>query len=345
MTRLRLLSPRLAIIAGLALIAVAAALFWRHATAPPIYQYVVGETLSASDAGALSAYTEAGFTLRRASVQASEQAAPLATLDIAETSAGPLLVRWQARVDDPFLTLAVPPEDVSALSDVLKRHASQDATVLAWWDTSRQFKTLAGVDVAFAEHLGMPLFVPAHWGGNRASVEAIERAFWAGGAAAATAQERERFRRFGQALVLPEAQGMEALRALAGDGKRAVLVLHWRDVILLGQMFPEQLGVAFQDFGASNDVHGMVRRVHAWLEEHQYAAYGVLQGSGQPLRAIALTDQDSGKTLAARLLPFMGNAQHDVPGATLVYQAGGFSVFEIAPVNSASSAAGKTQDG
>ncbi|QEA14115.1 hydroxylamine oxidation protein HaoB [Comamonas flocculans] len=345
MTRQRPLVARLAIVGGLVLIAAAALLLWRHASAPPIYHYVVGETLPASDAGALSAYAEAGYTLRRASVQAPERDTPLATLDIAETSAGPLLVNWQARVDDPFLTLAVPPEDVAALAQVLKRHVSGDATVLAWWDSSRQFKTLAGVDVNFASHLGLPLFVPAHWSGSRASVEAIERSFWSSGDAAAAAGERERFRRFGEALVSPEAEGIAALRALAGEGKRVVLVLHWRDVILLGQMFPDKLGVAFQDFGATNDVHGMVRRVHAWLQEHKYTAYGVLQGGGQPLRAIALTDEPSGNTLAARLLPFMGNAQHDVQGATLVYQTGGFSVYEIAPAGDADAAVRQAQEG
>ena len=43
-----------------------------------------------------------------------------------------------------------------------------------------------------------------------------------------------------------------------------------------------------------------------------------------------LTDAASAQTLAARLLPFVGNDQSDVPGATLVYKLGGFVVYEIA---------------
>ena len=318
--------------AGLALILVACALLWRHFTAPPIYKYVIGETVPAAEAGPLSAYVEAGLTVRRASLQSAEQASSLATLDIAETAAGPVLLNWQARVDDPFMTLAVPPQDVVALSGVIKRHVPAQSRVFAWWDTSRQINALGAIDFMFDRHLGLPLFLPAHWSGQRANIEKIESGFWAGDARDAT-DERERFRQFARALTAPEAEGMAMLRSLAGEGKPVVLILHLRDIILLGQMFPDRLGVAFQDFGASNDVHGMVRRVHAWLEEHKYAAYGVLQANGQPVRAVALTDAASAKTLAARLLPFMGNEQHDVAGTTLVYQAGGFSVFEITPAD------------
>jgi hydroxylamine oxidation protein HaoB len=57
----------------------------------------------------------------------------------------------------------------------------------------------------------------------------------------------------------------------------------------------------------------------------------MLQDKDSPVRAVALTDAASGKTLAARLLPFMGNDQQDVAGATLVYRVGGFVVYELAP--------------
>ena len=138
------------------------------------------------------------------------------------------------------------------------------------------------------------------------------------------------FQRFANALLSDEASGMAELQAIAG-GKPAVLVLHVRDAILLGQMDSRRLGVAFTDLGALSDVHGMVRRVHDWLDHNQYPAYAMLQDKDSPVRAVALTDAASGKTLAARLLPFMGNDQQDVAGATLVYRVGGFVVYELAP--------------
>lgn len=332
---------RVATIAGLALITLAAWLWWQHFSAPPVYRYIVGEALATGDAGPMSPYLEAGITVRRVSVMSTEQPAPLATLDIAESPHGPVLLDWQARVDDPFLTLSAPPEDVAALSVVLKKHVPQDAAIFAWWDSSRQFQTLAKVDIAFSQHLGVPLFVPSHWRSRRDNVEAIEQAFWNSNPPAGTAAQRQRFLQFAQALVAPEEQGVAMLRSL-GDGKRVVLALHMRDVILLGQMFPDKIGVAFQDFGGSTDVHSMVRRVHAWLEEHKYSAYGVIQGKNRPIRAVALTDAPSSKTLVARLLPFLGNEQHDVAGTTLVYQAGGFSVFEVTPGDNTASASSLT---
>ncbi|HNT39401.1 MAG TPA: hydroxylamine oxidation protein HaoB [Rubrivivax sp.] len=326
-----------AIVAGVVLIAIAAALLWRQQLAPPPYRYVLGELVPAAELGALAELGAQPPAVRRANLVADDQPTPLAELKILEgthsdgSPLAPLLLDWRARVDDPFLTIAAPPEDVAALAAVLARHA-RGAKVLAWWDHSRLFERLVGADVAFTQHLGIPLFIPAQWRGAKAGVAAAERAFWQAGKApeaAALAEEKDRFERFAAALLAPEDAGIAALQALAGGGK-AVLVLHLRDLILLGQMAPDKIGVAFQDLGTTADVHGMVRRVHGWLDEHKYPAYGVLQARERPLRAIALTDEASGRTLAARLLPLMGNEQHDVRGATLVYRVGGYSVFEIA---------------
>lgn len=314
-----------AIVGGLALIGLAGVLVWQHATAPPVYRYVMGEAVPSAELGPLAALEQQQVSVRRATVMSVDHPTALAELEVAQSPAGPVLVKWQARIDDPFLTILPPPSDMAALAAVLTRHVPKDAVVLAWWDSSRQLQMLSGVDVAFDQHLGTPIFVPTRWQASRSSIEAIERDFWKSGD---VAQERARFQRFADALLADEKSGIAELRSLAG-GKTAVLVLHVRDTVLLGQMAPKKIGVAFQDFGAMGDVHGMVRRVHAWLDEHKYPAYTVLQGQDQPLRAVALTDAASGKTLATRLLPFMGNDQHDVKGATLVYQVGGFSVYEI----------------
>lgn len=326
-----------AIVGGLALMGLAGMLVWQHATAPPVYRYVMGEAVPAAELGPLGELAQ--VSVRRATVMSVDHPTALADLEVAQSPAGPVLVKWQARVDGPFLTLLPPASDVAALAAVLKRHVANDAVVLAWWDSSRQLQMLSGVDVAFDQHLGLPIFVPTQWRASRSSIEAIEREFWKSGD---VAQERARFERFVDALLADEKSGIAELQALAG-GKTAVLVLHARDTILLGQMAPRKIGVAFKDFGTMGDVHGMVRRVHGWLDEHKYPAYTALQGHDQSVRAVALTDAASGKTLAARLLPFMGNEQQDVKGATLVYQVGGFSVYEIAAqtTQAADKAAGK----
>lgn len=321
----RRLLGRLAVASGLCLLGAAAWITWKSATAPPAYSYVLGDQVAAADLGALAPLAGKKITVRHATVVAPGHAQPLAELEVAESASGPVLVKWQAKIDDPFLTLLPAAQDVAQLAPVLQRHAS--GNLLAWWDTSRQLHMLSGVPVLFGEHLGLPLFVPARWNASRTRIESIERSFWASGD---TTAQTALFRRFTDALLSDEEHGMAELKKLAG-GKPAVLVLHVRDAILLGQMAPKKIGVAFQDFGSVTDVHGIVRRVHAWLGEHKYSTYAVLPDKDQSVRAIALTDEASGKTLAARLLPFMGNDQHDVKGATLVYRVGGFVVYQIEP--------------
>jgi len=243
---------------------------------------------------------------------------------------GPVLMRWQPTVDGPFLRLPPDLGEIEALAEVLERHVDPQTPVLAWWDVSRQLGLLSGVRTVFDAPLGKPLFIPAAWRGARGQVEAVETAFWG---ATAQGDEAARFERFADALVMEEGAGMDALRSLLPD-QRAVLVLHVRDAIQLGQMRPDRIGVAYREFPPSGDVHGMVRSVRGWLGEDGYTAYALMRNENQPLKAIALTDDASGMTLAARLLPFIGNAQYDVPGTTLVYQTGGFVVYEIGPAAS-----------
>lgn len=311
---------------GVVLLGAAGLLVWQHFTAPPVYRYVMGEPVPAAELGPLATLGADKVTVRRATVMSVDHPTPLADLEVAESAHGPVLVAWQPRVDDPFLTILPPAEDIAALAPVLERHVTPETPVLAWWDSSRQMRMLSGVEVMFGQHLGTPMFVPARWRASRSSMQSVERSFWKSGD---VAQEQARFESFAGALLADEDEGMAQLRALAG-GRKTVLVLHARDVILLGQMAPKKIGVAFRDFGALGDVHGQVRRVHEWLDKEKYPAYTVLQHKDQPVRAVALTDEASARTLIARLLPFMGNDQHDVKGATLVYQVGGFSVYEIA---------------
>ena len=79
---------------------------------------------------------------------------------------------------------------------------------------------------------------------------------------------------------------------------------------------------------------GLVPRRKLDAASVDLGVWGEVCARERPLRAIALTDEASGRTLAARLLPLMGNEQRDVAGATLVYRVGGFSVFELAAARS-----------
>lgn len=332
-TRLRTLLVAL----GLAALAAAAWLFTQQRTAPAPYRYEAAQAAADADGAA-------GWQTMR--VVATDNQQVLAEFPVASSASGPVRMDWHAQVDDPLLQLSAPLDEVRLLAEVLARHQGAGTPVLAWWDTGRQLQVLGVGDVLFDQHLAEPLFVPARWNGQREAVLRTEQAFWG----KVEARQRERFEAFSRALVAPEEEGVKLLRAIAGE-RKAVLVLHLRDMLLLGQMYPRALAIAFQDFADSGDVHRSVRGVHGWLREGDHEAYAIMKLPSKLLRVVALNDQASGDTLAARLLPFIGNRQEDVAGLTLVWKGGGFVVFELdaagagqaATVPASTAVAGATQ--
>ncbi|KAA3630026.1 MAG: hydroxylamine oxidation protein HaoB [Proteobacteria bacterium] len=313
-----------AVVAGVA--AVAAAMFvWTGGEETVGYSYVVSESLESDENDGLASIRERGVVVRRAEV-VSGTGERLAELRFAETDGGPILADWRPRVDPPFITSAPALGEVADLAPVLERHLPDDGyRLLAWWDTSRRLRLLGDVEAVFDEHIGEPLFVPAKWSASYSRIAEIETRFWG---APPDDASRARFMRFADSLLKSEDDGIRELTGLAGDGA-AVLVLHVRDVVLLGQLAPERIGVAFRDFPADGDVHGMVRSARAWVSENGYHAYATMQPDPDRVRVVALTDEASGNTLAARLLPFIGNDQSSVSGTRLVYKTGGFWVYEI----------------
>ncbi|HPP82554.1 MAG TPA: hydroxylamine oxidation protein HaoB [Rubrivivax sp.] len=307
----------LALLLGLALLALAALTAWQHFGAAAPYRYV--EPRAATTPG----------EPRTVQVIAAAGERLLAEADVVAAPDGPLLLDWRARVDDPMLYLPAPREETQALAAVLARHRAPDTPVLAWWDTSRRLRHWGAGAMRFDRHLGEPLFVPRDWSAQKARVLEVERAYW--GAAADPAQ-RAAFDTFARALVAPEAEGVALLRTLVPAGK-AVVVVHLRDALLLGQMFPKAIGVAFQDFADTGDVHRSVRGVRGWLKEGEHSAYGLVKLPGNVVRVVALRDEASANTLIARLLPFVGNRQDDVRGLTLVYRSGAFAVYELSPAD------------
>lgn len=294
------------------------------------YHYVVGKTIPPEHLGPLTSLAEKNIPVRKATLVTSK-GKTVADMKFATTKAGPVLVRWNPRVITPFLRTLPPIQQVTDLAPVLVRHMSRDATVLAWWDVSRELRMLTGLDVVFGKHLNIPLFVPVAWHGEYDRIRNIESVFWQ---TSVDPQDRARFKRFVDALLAKPRKGVAMLRELVKD-KPAVLVLHVRDIILLGQLAPKRIGVAFRDVTGTGNVHAMISGAKRWLMANDYTAYTVRGlGYDHQVREIALMDKASANTLAARLLPFVMRAEiedPDVPGVKLVYKTGGFWVYKLVP--------------
>lgn len=322
-----------ALAGGLVALAAGAALWWLapHDTAP--YRYVVDPALSTERTQALGSIAERGITLEQGRVVLADSGETAADFIVAQADDGLVLLDWRAQVDEPFLTLLPSPDELVAVADAVRRHLPPNGVVLAWWDTSRALQLLAGLPVVFNRHLGEPLIVPPRWDAHRQTIAALDRKFFmnagaSAGSATATHGDPARFDRFVDALLSNEHSGIATLQEIAA-GRPAVVVLHIRDALLLGALDPARLGVAFRDLPQQGPSHAAIRNVRDWMSANSFNTYTVMHREGRPLRAVALTDQASGERLAARLLPFIGNRQADVPGATLVYRTGAFVVYEL----------------
>lgn len=296
-----------------------------QAPAEAPYRYVMGDVIPAAELGPLAPLAKRGISVHAAQV-VTAGGEPWASFKVAESDHGRVAFDWQPDVTSPFLRILPMPEELADLAAVLERHMPEDGTVYAWWDASRALRLLAGVDVAFGSHLGVPLYVSRQWAELKPRIESVESAFWQ---PQVEAGERERFQRFVDALLSPPQEGVAELQALAG-GQPAVIILHVRDIIALGKMAPDRIGVAFRDFTDTGNVHGMVGTVRRWASDGDYVAYTVIPASDpKVVRAVALMDEASGQTLAARLLPFVDNDRSTVPGTVLLYRTGSFWVYKL----------------
>ena len=237
--------------------------------------------------------------------------------------AAPVLLGWQNLGAEPLLAFGVRSQDLNALAQAVTANIATDATVLAWWDTSRQLEYLSGRTVVFDENLGEPLLVPDAWASRHDSIVALEQHFWTVSRAGAP-----RFDRFLDALMADPRTGAAELRALAGD-KPAFVVVHLSDAFRLGAMRPGRFGVGYRDFAGGGDVHTEIRMVKNWLTENGYTSYAVERLSLLVTRVHFLTDAASEGTLLAAMLPFTSSNPLTLESLGLVANYGGYWVFEV----------------
>lgn len=318
------------LLAGSFLLLLSLASSWRQDLTPP-YSYIWGSELEENEEHEQIEQVErlAGEGLAVRTGWVVHDFRRLARFWAGEGRGKVALLKWVPTVDEPFIRIYPPLGELLDLASALRKHGS-GKRVLAWWDVSLALDLLSGnLAWAFSFPFNEPLFLPSRWSKRRA--EEVERTFWK---SLASKEEQRVFRRFAEALVARPALEKRALCQLAG-GSPYLLILHVRDVILLGALFPQRLGVAFRDFPDAGDVHRAIRSLYPWLVENRYVAYSVMRPERAGFyRVVALMDESSTKTLAVSLLPFVGPSLtplvQPVTGEdlVLVYQTGGFWVYE-----------------
>lgn len=268
------------------------------------------------------------LALAKYEVRAEGVDSPVAVAHVAaRAGAAPVLLDWRNEGAEPVLRLGAGGPEVATLAAAVAEHAPADAVVLAWWDTSRQLRLLAGANVLFDDNLASPLLLPAPWRAARVAIEALERDFWK----VPPAQDAtRRFDALVDALVADVPTGLARLRELAGPG-RAFVVIHVSDVYRVGALRPERLGVGYKDFRWSAQSHGTINSVKSWLREKGYSSYTVERRGDDIARVYFLTNAASERTLVAQLLPFTTSAPVALEAPQVVYQQGGYWVYQLSP--------------
>ena len=273
----------------------------------------------------LEAWPDLVISKQEVRVEGMDQ--PLALAYLARRgNAPPVMLNWENQSGEPVVFLDGKISEVTALAKAITKYVPKEATILAWWDTSRQIQLLTGNETVFTSHLGKPHITPSIWRAKSEAIEKYEREFWR---APASAEESRKFERFADALAADSKEGAAMLRELAG-GREAYVAVHLSDLYKLGLMRPERLGVAYKDFPLQGgDVHGLSGMVKRWLQDNHHTAYTLHGLSENFVRAYFLTDDKSGNTLLAQMLPFTNSKPIELKAVQLVYQFGGYWVYKI----------------
>jgi hydroxylamine oxidation protein HaoB len=239
----------------------------------------------------------------------------------------PVMLAWENHVGEPMVFVDSKLSELSILAPVIARNMPKDATILAWWDTSRQIQILTGLETVFTSHLSEPLITPMPWRPRAESIAKYERDFWG---SAPSEEEKRKFQRFADALLAEPTEGAAILRELT-DGREGYVVVHISDLYKLGMMRPDGIGVAYKDFTVkgSGDVHGLNVMVKRWQADNKFSSHTVHGLSETNVRAYFLTDDKSVKTLLAQMLPMTTSLILELKPLQMVYKEGGYLVYKI----------------
>jgi len=126
----------------------------------------------------LPATIDPGIKLAQYEVFAEGVDQPLALTHTARLgSEPPVRLDWENHTSELLLTVDNKLSELTALSAAIAKHAPKDALILAWWDTSRQVRLLAGRDSLVTNRLGEPLIVPTPWLERTDAVKRYESEF------------------------------------------------------------------------------------------------------------------------------------------------------------------------
>lgn len=296
--------------------------------APAPYQYQLETTGNADQFPELELENWPDLTFNKYQLQVTGIDKPVAHLISAQQGNNPpVLINWQGHTSELIIAMDQKPNELAGLAEAITKHASEDALILAWWDTSRQISLLTGHDTLFTKHLSQPIILPAHWQEQTKAIYAYEQEFWQNNA---SQQQKTQFQQFGNALSAPAEQGAKQLRQLIDSQREAYLVVHINDLYKLGLMYPENFGITYQNFPLTGNMHGLINHMKVVLDDNNFHTYTLQSLDNNEIRVYFLNDEEDSNTLMAQLFPFTEKTPPlELEVLHLIYQHGGYWVFKI----------------
>ena len=253
---------------------------------------------------------------------------PVAQATVAQRdNAVPVLVKWQNNTKEILHALDWKTGELSALAKAISQYADKEALIVAWWDISRQINLLTGHETLFTSHLNEPLIIPQQWQEVVEAIDTYEQTFWQ---SKSSQQELAQFKRFSEALTARPEEGVVQLRELVGQNREAYIIVHVTDLYKLGLMYPEKIGVAYQNFPLTGNMHGMINHMKVQLKDNDFDTYTLQSITDTEIRAYFLSDEQSSETLLAKMLPFTDKpAPMELEALQLLYQRGGYWLYKL----------------
>lgn len=294
--------------------------------APAPYQYELETTGKAAQFPELELEDWPDLTLNKYKVLVTGIDKPIAHVTTAQRGDNsPIRINWQSHTSELIIAVDKKPSELPGLADAISKHASEDALIVAWWDTSRQINLLTELDTLFTEHLSEPLIIPTQWQDQSDAIRNYENKFWQ-----SSETQQQQFQQFADALIADAKQGTQQLRQLIGSQREAYLIVHINDLFKLGLMRPEKIGVTYQNFPLTGNMHGLINHVKVVLKENDFDTYTLQSMNDNEIRVYFLSDEASSHTLMAQLFPFVDkDSPTELEGINLIYQHGGYWVFKI----------------
>lgn len=318
------MTPRIQLIAGLALLAFGAMLLaWSlFAAINPTAHYAV-EFAPADDAATKAL---GGLALKsdfqRIDIRELEEKRIVASGLLARDGAGRLTpLDWRNAVTEPVFFADFAASDLVKTLTAIRDNVGEDAVIFAWWDLSRAIRLVSGRDAPLDDARATGLQIPAAW----KNTSAQEAARWGAGADEASSKH---FMSFIDALLMDETAGADALRKLA-NGKPAFIAVHIADIYKIATARPGKLTVAYKDFASSSVSHGVIKSAQQWLQEQKIEGGYAVEPTGGATRLHYLRRKSNGDALIARLLPFSTSLAAPPTRLTLVYQHKGWWVWRL----------------